>query len=122
MENQFTKSGWLKGYEMLKAAFPSLDEKFFDILLSRLKANRFTDDMFIFSVVEIIDHCNETPTIAKILSYKIEYLEEQEYRANYKPPTPEEIAQKEKERQAELERRDRETEEFNRKLMSGEIT
>lgn len=120
--SEITESGWIYCMNILSTVYPSLTPGFFVFVLERLRTNGFTDQMLKYAIDHILDTSKYPPSIFDILSFKKQYLEEQEYKANYKPPTPEEIAQKEKERQDELERRNRETEEFNRKLISGEIS
>lgn len=68
--SRLTPEGTALIIEALAEAYPSLHPGFYDILLSRLKAKRFSDSEFRYAVYQVFDTCTyPIPTIAHIINY-----------------------------------------------------
>ncbi len=53
----------------LHTAFPSLDEEFFKLLLTRVKAHGFTSEQLVSAVQKVIDNCHyPRPSIADFIA------------------------------------------------------
>jgi hypothetical protein len=65
-----TKKGITENIALIKAAFPKLENLYFDILIEMLKDDNFVDDRLKDAVKHVIKTCvYPEPTIANFLSY-----------------------------------------------------
>lgn len=65
-----TEKGIVEGVAVISKTFPALPVGFFDILIDRIKACRFSDERFHDAIVNVIDTCHyPTPTIADFIQF-----------------------------------------------------
>ena len=68
--DQQTTKGVINAIARVKQAFPSLEDGFYKILMSRVKEKGLTDQQIMDSVNNVIDTCEyPTPVIGKFLSF-----------------------------------------------------
>lgn len=69
-KGELTKKGITENIALIKAAFPKLENLYFDILIEMLKDDNFVDDRLKDAVKHVIKTCvYPEPTIANFLSY-----------------------------------------------------
>ncbi len=69
-KGELSKKGITENFALIKAAFPKLENLYFDILKEMLKDEGFVDDRLKDSVKNVIKTCvYPEPTIANFLSY-----------------------------------------------------
>ena len=80
---ELTGKALIEQISRLKKAFPSLPINFYDVLIERVKTNKFIDERLKDAVDNLIDTCiYPVPTIANLISYdkKIQLYEYEEVR------------------------------------------
>jgi hypothetical protein len=64
-------SDWKEGVKQLRAAFPKLEDAWFDLLTTKMKEKKFTQQQFHDAIDNVITNCKyPTPQIADLLNYQ----------------------------------------------------
>ena len=64
-------SDWKEGIKQLRAAFPKIEDSWFDLLTTKMKEKKFTQKQFNDAIDNVISTCKyPTPQIANIINYQ----------------------------------------------------